>query len=56
MSPTIPRRSFLADSGMGFASLVLGAMLHRDGIVRAERRRPTSCPTVYLTSRPKPGA
>jgi hypothetical protein len=27
----IPRRSFLADLGMGFTGLALGAMLHRDG-------------------------
>jgi hypothetical protein len=29
------RRTFLADVGMGFTGLALGAMLHRDGIVRA---------------------
>src|SRR5262245_32390551 len=29
------RRSFLADSGHGFASLALGAMLHRDGVCAA---------------------
>src|SRR6478609_6628817 len=29
------RRAFLADLGMGFTGLALGAMLHRDGIVRA---------------------
>ncbi len=29
------RRSFLADAGMGFTGLALGAMLHRDGIARA---------------------
>src|SRR5205823_12942102 len=28
------RRTFLADLGMGFTGLVLGAMLHRDGIAR----------------------
>ena len=27
------RRGFLADMGMGFVGLALGAMLHRDGIV-----------------------
>ena len=27
----IPRRTFLADLGMGFTGLALGAMLHRDG-------------------------
>ncbi len=29
------RRTFLADVGLGFCGLALGAMLHRDGIVRA---------------------
>src|SRR4051812_4588743 len=28
------RRAFLADVGMGFTGLVLGAMLHRDGVAR----------------------
>src|SRR5690349_5527575 len=32
----IHRRSFLADVGMGFTGLALGAMLARDGIVRAD--------------------
>src|ERR1700680_2176039 len=31
----LPRRTFLADVGMGFTGLALGAMLHRDGIVGA---------------------
>jgi hypothetical protein len=31
----IHRRAFLADLGMGFTGLVLGAMLQRDGIARA---------------------
>ncbi len=31
----IQRRLFLADCGMGFTGLVLGSMLHGDGIVRA---------------------
>ena len=30
------RRSFLADLGMGFTGLALGAMLFRDGVARAE--------------------
>src|SRR5688572_13864004 len=30
-----PRRAFLADLGMGFTGLVLGAMLHRDGVAKA---------------------
>jgi Protein of unknown function (DUF1501) len=32
----IHRRSFLADVGMGFTGLALGAMLARDGVVRAD--------------------
>jgi hypothetical protein len=32
----IRRRTFLADLGLGFTGLALGAMLHRDGVVRAE--------------------
>ena len=31
----VNRRTFLADSGLGFTGLVLGSMLQRDGIVRA---------------------
>src|SRR6476660_5091245 len=31
----IPRRGFLADFGMGFTGLALGAMLNSNGIVRA---------------------
>ena len=34
LRPTIRRRTFLADVGMGFTGLVLGAMLHRDGVAR----------------------
>jgi hypothetical protein len=30
----VTRRSFLADCGLGFTGLALGAMLHRDGIAR----------------------
>ena len=30
----LPRRSFLAEVGMGFGGLALGAMLHRDGLAR----------------------
>jgi hypothetical protein len=33
--PSFPRRAFLADLGMGFTGLALGAMLARDGVVRA---------------------
>src|SRR3954453_22376801 len=40
----VPRRSFLADMGMGFTGLVLGAMLHRDGIARGEAQPPDGMP------------
>jgi hypothetical protein len=33
--PGITRRSFLADTGMGFTGLALGAMLYRDGVAKA---------------------
>jgi len=33
--PTSNRRSFLADMGMGFSGLALGALLHGDGVARA---------------------
>ena len=32
----LPRRAFLADVGMGFTGLALGAMLARDGVARAD--------------------
>src|SRR5215467_12194592 len=32
----VSRRSFLADTGMGFTGLALGAMLFRDGVAHAE--------------------
>jgi hypothetical protein len=35
LGPDPGRRAFLADLGMGFTGLALGAMLHRDGVVRA---------------------
>src|SRR5207244_87042 len=40
----VPRRAFLADLGMGFTGLALGAMLHRDGIVKADEPRGWSPP------------
>jgi hypothetical protein len=36
----ITRRSFLADTGMGFTGLALSAMLFRDGVARAESGQP----------------
>src|SRR6266496_1403949 len=35
-----PRRTFLADVGMGFAGLALGSMFWRDGVARAESEAP----------------
>src|SRR5439155_8879253 len=32
----VSRRAFLADFGMGFTGLALGAMLYRDGVARAD--------------------
>src|SRR6516162_9986594 len=37
--PGVTRRSFLADTGMGFTGLVLGAMLFRDGVARGDEDR-----------------
>jgi len=38
------RRTFLADMGMGFAGLALGAMLNRDGVARADWTPPDGNP------------
>ncbi len=38
--PGVTRRSFLVDTGMGFTGLALGAMLFRDGALRAETNHP----------------
>src|ERR687891_355341 len=43
--PGISRRSFLADTGMGFTGLALGAMLFRDGVARAYDGAPWQPPT-----------
>lgn len=40
----ITRRTFLADTGMGFTGLALGAMLFKDGIARADNPRPDGRP------------
>src|SRR5262245_30782165 len=32
--PGVTRRSFLADTGMGFTGIALGAMLYQDGLTR----------------------
>lgn len=39
------RRTFLADVGFGFTGLALGALLHRDGVVRADTEDNWSPPT-----------
>jgi hypothetical protein len=38
------RRSFLADTGMGFTGLALGAMLFQDGVARAAAPAPDGKP------------
>ena len=53
----IRRRSFLADCGMGFTGLALGAMLQRDGIVRAaDAAYVGGRPTASRTSLRRPRA
>ncbi len=49
----ISRRNFLADSGMGFTGLALGAMLHRAGITRADESKASSPPTGQHHFAPK---
>src|SRR5260221_12276292 len=36
--PGVTRRSFLADTGLGFTGLALGALLFKDGVARAAER------------------
>ena len=36
--PGITRRSFLADTGMGFTGIALAAMFFKEGIARGENR------------------
>ena len=48
----VNRRDFLADCGMGFTGLVLGAMLHREGIAGPLRRSgPRQMGNLTLLSR-----
>src|SRR5262245_17740904 len=44
------RRTFLADLGMGFTGLALGAMLHRDGVTRSEASAPPVRPKARAKS------
>src|SRR5439155_3295526 len=47
----ISRRTFLADTGMGFTGLALGAMLFKDGVARADNPPPDGQP--HFTPRAK---
>ena len=51
----VPRRRFLADLGMGFTGLALGAMLHRDGFA-SERRWLDAAEWAAHISRRRPKA
>src|SRR5947209_20620063 len=47
----ISRRTFLADTGMGFTGLALGAMLFKNGVARADNPPPDGQP--HFTPRAK---
>jgi hypothetical protein len=50
----VTRRSFLADTGLGFTGLALGAMLFRDGVARADENSwapPTGQPHFKPTAK-----
>ena len=49
----VPRRTFLADFGMGFTGLALGSLLNDDGIARAETAGKWSPPTGKAHIPPK---
>jgi hypothetical protein len=49
----LSRRTFLADVGMGFTGLALGALLHRDGIARADADNPWQPPDGKPHLRPR---
>jgi hypothetical protein len=49
----VPRRTFLADFGMGFTGLALGSLLLDDGIVRAEATAKWAPPTGQPQFPPK---
>jgi hypothetical protein len=42
--PGVTRRSFLADTGMGFTGLALAALLHQEGVSRAGAPKPDGKP------------
>ncbi len=47
------RRAFLADFGMGFTGLAMGAMLHRDGILKADAAPGWSPPSGFPVHTPR---
>src|SRR3712207_3183936 len=47
------RRAFLADVGMGFWGLALGAILQRDGVARADAHAPWAAPDGKPHFRPR---
>src|SRR5437588_1948685 len=47
------RRTFLADTGMGFTGLALGAMLFKDGIARADEANPPPDGRPHFTPKAK---
>ncbi len=49
----VSRRTFLADVGMGFTGLALGALLHTDGIARGDTTGLNPLPTGRPHFRPK---
>ena len=49
----VSRRTFLADMGMGFTGLALGAMLHRDGVSRAAEAAGTPAGTPHFPPKAK---
>src|SRR3954452_13184867 len=51
--PGVTRRSFLADTGMGFTGLVLGAMLFRDGVAQASESPSPTPNTQHPTPLPQ---
>ncbi|MBM3457146.1 MAG: DUF1501 domain-containing protein, partial [Armatimonadetes bacterium] len=49
----IDRRTLLADTGLGFAGLALGALLFQDGVARADAAQPWAPPTGRPEFRPR---
>ncbi|MCA9173397.1 MAG: DUF1501 domain-containing protein [Planctomycetales bacterium] len=51
--PASQRRAFLADLGMGFTGVALGAMLADDGVARADQAPASAAPPLHHTPRAK---